>query len=112
MAYQRDIGKFSYITLEGLDAKRYTTSDVERLKATWETGLSSLYGVKLQKSPGYKTKADGTIDEQYIIDENGLRDYLKSNIQYYLLILVAVQKVVYILLQVFFVYLNQNCHSL
>lgn len=81
-AYQRSIGKNSNITLEGLDAKRYTKSDVERLKNVWEANLSTEYGVKLKNSPGYIKKTNGSIDERFVIDEKGLRDFLSSNIHW------------------------------
>ena len=81
-AYQRAIGKYSHVTLEGLDAKRYSPSDVGRLKVTWESKLASLYGIGLQRSPGYITRSDGTTDERYIIDEEELKKFLLEKINY------------------------------
>ena len=82
VAYKNNIGKNAGITLEGLDEKKYTPSDVDRLLTTWKANLSSTYDVKLNNRPGYAKKTDESIDEKYVIDEAGLREFLKANIKW------------------------------
>lgn len=83
-AYKRNLGKFtSYYTLEGLDEKRYTFSSVERLQKTWESKLHSIYDTKLAPRPEYRYKANGTIDEKYVIDEAELAEVLKAKINWH-----------------------------
>ena len=81
-AYQRDLGHTSYFTLEGLDKKRYSSADVERLKHTWENKLNYTYNAKLAERPEYPKRTDGTIDIQSTIDEDDLVKYIKERIKW------------------------------
>ena len=58
-AYQRDIGHSSSVTLEGLDERKYSTSDVQRLKQTWEGKLNSTFKASLAARPEYPRNPDG-----------------------------------------------------
>lgn len=81
-AYQKNIGKVSHYTLERLNEKHYTSSDVERLRCTWESRLQGTYHTNLAARPEYQTKSNGDVDVNYVIDENGLRDFLKRCIKW------------------------------
>lgn len=78
-AYQKNIGKVGHYTLERLDEKHYTSSDVERLRCTWEGRLQGTYHTNLAARPEYQAKYNGDVDANYVIDENELRDFLKQN---------------------------------
>lgn len=69
-AYKENIGKYKDKTLEGLDKKNYTYSDVERLLDNLKSLLKKKH-VEVEEKPNY---------EEYstIIDEQGLEDYLKE----------------------------------
>ena len=69
-AYKENIGKYKDKTLEGLDKKNYTYSDVERLLDNLKSLLKKKH-VEVEEKPNY---------EEYstIIDEQGLKDYLKE----------------------------------
>ena len=79
-AYQRDIGRSSSVTLEGLDERKYSTSDVQRLKQTWEGKLNSTFKASLAARPEYPKNPDGSIDDRYIINEDELAALLKKKI--------------------------------
>ena len=81
-AYQRSIGHLSTVTLEGLDAKQYSYGDVQRLKQSWESRAASEFKTRIKQAPGYPRNKDGTINEEYYIDEEGLREELKNNIKW------------------------------
>ena len=81
-AYQRDLGHTSYFTLEGLDDKKYSSADVERLKHTWENKLNYTFNAKLAERPEYPKRNDGTIETQSTIDEDDLVDYIKDRIKW------------------------------
>ena len=76
------IGRPSVVTLEQLDEMGYSSADVDRLRQTWETSLSSRFSINPVGIPPYKKKEDGTIDDLSVIDEPGLRAYLTQNIHY------------------------------
>ena len=79
-AYQRDIGHYTAVTLEGLDERRFSASDVHRLKLTWEAKLNSTFKASLAARPEYPKNSDGTIDDHYLINENELANLLKKKI--------------------------------
>ena len=81
-AYSKNIGRFSTHTLEGLDRKNYTSSDVNRLFYSWENRLEKQYNVTVKEMPTYNTDSSGSIDWRYVIDEKGLKDYLSKSIKY------------------------------
>ena len=69
-AYKGNIGKYKEKTLEGLDKKKYTNSDVERIL----DNLKSLFKkkhVEIIAKPNYE-------DYKAVIDEQGLEEYLKE----------------------------------
>ncbi len=82
-AYQNSMGRPSNITLEKLDEQGYTSSDVDRLRGTWETILSSRYSIELVNLPQYKQQSNGAVDKQPIIDESDLRKYLQNNMRWH-----------------------------
>lgn len=81
-AYQHSIGKPTYYTLEGLDDKGYTSSDVDRLKKTWESLLEESFQTKKADLPLYPQLPDGTVDPQYVINDTELTEYLKQTINW------------------------------
>lgn len=83
IAYQHSIGHSSTITLEGLDDQGYSVSDVERLRETWETNLHGQYCVDLVSLPAYQQNEAGYVDNEYIIDEIGLRNYILEHMPRY-----------------------------
>lgn len=69
-AYKENIGKYRDKTLEGLDKKNYTYSDVERLLDNLKSLLKKKH-VDVEEKPSYE-------DYSAVIDEQGLEDYLKE----------------------------------
>lgn len=82
-AYQYSIGQPSVVTLEQLDEQGYSSSDVDRLRQTWEANLQSRYGIIPVQLPSYKEKPDGTVDHDQVINEEELRDYLQKSIHWH-----------------------------
>ena len=70
-AYKENIGKYRDKTLEGLDKKNYTYSDVERLLDNLKSLLKKKH-VDVEEKPSYE-------DYSAVIDEQGLEDYLKGH---------------------------------
>lgn len=81
-AYQKSIGVYSPQTLEGLDHRRYTSSDVDRIRHTWETKLNSQLKTNLASRPEYQKNASGEIDVHYVIDERELEETLNDQIKW------------------------------
>ncbi|MBR4474939.1 MAG: DUF3784 domain-containing protein [Oscillospiraceae bacterium] len=79
-AYQRNIGHSSSVTLEGLDERKYSSSDVQRLKQTWEGKLNSAFKTFLAARPEYPKNPDGSIDDSFVINEDELGIILKKKI--------------------------------
>lgn len=69
-AYKENMGKYRDKTLEGLDRKNYTYSDVERLLDNLKKLLKKKH-VEIEEKPSYE-------DYAVVIDEQGLEDYLKE----------------------------------
>ena len=81
-AYQHSIGRPSYVTLEALDEQGYSKSDVERLKATWETNLKTKYNINLVSLPPYAVKNNSSIDEELVLNEAEVEQYLQQNMRW------------------------------
>lgn len=69
-AYKENLGKYRDKTLEGLDIKNYTQSDVERLLDNLENLLRKKH-VEIEEKPSYE-------DYSTVIDEQGLEEFLKE----------------------------------
>lgn len=69
-AYKENIGKYRDKTLEGLDIKKYTYSDVERLLDNLK-GLLKRKHIEIEEKPSYD-------DYSAVIDEQGLEEFLKE----------------------------------
>ena len=72
-AYQRDIGRWSYVTLEGLDAQNYRPSDVERIKQNWENRLREEFDISIVDKPQYSGECN-------VIDEDDLKTELEKRV--------------------------------
>lgn len=70
-------------TLEGLNIKGYDISDVEREVQLCESKLESIYHIVEKDMPAYATKADNTVDESQVLDEEGIKQYIKENTPHY-----------------------------
>ena len=76
-AFQRSLNtSVASFTLEALREKGYTSSDIDRIKSTWEKRLQIEYDITVLEPPGYALKENGEIDEKYVIDENRLTEHL------------------------------------
>ena len=82
-AYQRDIGHSSYVTLEGLDERKYSPSDVQRLKQTWEGKLNSVFNTHITVRPEYPKDPNGNNDVKFVINEAELGARLKQKINWH-----------------------------
>lgn len=69
-AYKENIGKFKEKTLEGLDVKKYTYTDVERLLDNLKNILKKKH-IEIEEKPSYD-------DYNIVIDEQGLEEFLKE----------------------------------
>ena len=69
-------------TLEGLNQKDFSPSDVERETVMLGHKLAAL-GLKEKRLPPYDIKQDGSVDERKVIDEVGLKQYIKANTPHY-----------------------------
>lgn len=70
-------------TLEGLNARGFDTSDVEREIQLLESILESSFGIVLHKDPAYATKSDGTVDEKQVLGEEEIKLFIKENTAHY-----------------------------
>lgn len=70
-------------TLEGLDLRGFSTSDVEREIQLLESKLEGLFHIVEHNMPAYATKADNTVDESQVLDEEGIKQYVKENTPHY-----------------------------
>lgn len=70
-------------TLEGLDLRGFNASDVEREIQLLGSKLESVFNIMEQDLPTYATKTDDSVDEKYVIDEVGIRRYVKENTPHY-----------------------------
>lgn len=70
-------------TLEGLDLRGFDTSDVEREIQLLESKLEGSFHIVEHDMPAYATKADNTVDESQVLDEEGIKQYIKENTLHY-----------------------------
>lgn len=70
-------------TLEGLNAKGFDTSDVEREIQLLESKLESIFNIVLQNDPAYAIKPDGTVDEKQVLGEEEIKLFIKNNTDHY-----------------------------
>lgn len=70
-------------TLEGLDFRGFNTSDVEREIQLLESKLEGSFHIVEHNMPAYATKADNTVDESQVLDEEGIKRYVKENTPHY-----------------------------
>ena len=75
--------KTSSRTLEGLNEKGYTASDVEREILLFRDRLRTQYHVVEDELPSYVTKKDGSVDERYVLDEAEAKQFVKQNTKHY-----------------------------
>lgn len=76
-AFQRSLNtSAASFTLEALRKNGYTSSDIDRIKSTWEKRLQIEYDITVIEPPGYALNENGEIDEKYVIDENELTEHL------------------------------------
>lgn len=70
-------------TLEGLDCLGFSISDVEREIQILESKLEGSFDIIEQNLPAYATKSDDTVDESQVLDEEGIKQYVKENTPHY-----------------------------
>ena len=70
-------------TLEGLDLRGFNASDVEREIQLLGSKLEGLFNIVEFDLPAYATKADNSVDESQVLDEAGIKQYVKKNTPHY-----------------------------
>jgi len=70
-------------TLEGLDRRGYNVSDVEREIQLLGSQLEGVFNIVEFDLPAYATKADDSVDESQVLDEAGIKQYIKENTPHY-----------------------------
>lgn len=70
-------------TLEGLDLRGFNVSDVEREIQLLGSKLESKFNITERDRPTYATKADNSVDESQVLDEAGIKQYVKDNTPHY-----------------------------
>lgn len=70
-------------TLEGLDDSGFNASDVEREIQLLGSKLEGVFKVIEHDLPAYATKIDDSVDDRYVLDEAGIRRYIKKNTPHY-----------------------------
>lgn len=70
-------------TLEGLDLRGFNVSDVEREIQLLGSKLESEFNITERDRPTYATKADNSVDESQVLDEAGIKQYVKDNTPHY-----------------------------
>ena len=70
-------------TLEGLNARGFDTSDVEREIQLLESKLEGGFGIIKHEMPAYATKPDDTVDESQVLGEEEIKLYIKQNTAHY-----------------------------
>lgn len=82
LAYEKNIGHTSAVTLERFDEKHYQSNAVDRVRRTWESRLNSLFDTKPAPVPEYHKDTNGKIDSDFIINDNDLKNNLKEHIKW------------------------------
>lgn len=68
-----------YRTLDGLNAHNYNSNDVDREIKLLPSKLESRFGIVEHDIPPYDTKDDGSVDEQKMLGETELKQFIKDN---------------------------------
>lgn len=70
-------------TLEGLNEKGFSGSDVER-EITWlQSKLENVFTIVEHELPAYVQKVDGTVDEAKVLGESEIQQYIRENTTHY-----------------------------
>ena len=72
-----------YRTLDGLNAHNYNSNDVDREIKLLPSKLESRFGIVEHDIPPYDTKDDGSVDEQKMLGETELKQFIKDNTPHY-----------------------------
>lgn len=70
-------------TLVGLDEKKYTSSDVARIRNNFQKTLETTFGIVQTHLPIYRQKEDGTVDVSQVINEKSLENFIRARILHY-----------------------------
>ena len=70
-------------TLEGLNEKGFSGSDVEREITLLQSKLENMFTVVEHELPMYVQKADGTVDEAKVLGEAEIQQYIRENTTHY-----------------------------
>lgn len=70
-------------TLEGLDLRGFNVSDVEREIQLLGSRLEGIFNIVEFDLPAYATKTDDSVDESQVLDEAGIKQYVKENTPHY-----------------------------
>lgn len=70
-------------TLEGLDLRGFNASDVEREIQLLGSKLEGVFNIVEFDLPAYATKANDSVDESQVLDEAGIKQYVKENTPHY-----------------------------
>ena len=70
-------------TLEGLNDRRFDTSDVEREILLLESRLEGEFGIIRLETPAYATKQDDTVDESQVLGEDEIKQFIRENTDHY-----------------------------
>lgn len=70
-------------TLEGLDLRGFNVSDVEREIQLLGSKLEASFNINEFDLPAYATKANNFVDESQVLDEAGIKQYVKENTPHY-----------------------------
>ena len=70
-------------TLEGLNKKNYNADDVNREIMLLESTLENKWKVMERELPPYVTKEDGCVDENKVLGESELKQYIRDNTLHY-----------------------------
>lgn len=73
----------SYRTLDGLNARRYNPDDVDREIKLLPSILESRFGIIEHDIPAYDTKEDGSVDEQKMLGEAEIKQFIRENTRHY-----------------------------
>ncbi|MFR3791685.1 MAG: hypothetical protein ACLTWO_07215 [Blautia massiliensis (ex Durand et al. 2017)] len=70
-------------TLEGLNDRSYTPNDVDREILLLNSKLENRFGITEVDIPPYATNIDGAVDPTHVLDENGLKSYIRDHTPHY-----------------------------
>lgn len=76
-------GSNSYRTLDGLNARNYNSSDVDREIKLLPSILESRFEIFEHDIPSYDMKDDGSVDEKKMLGEEDLKQYIRDNTPHY-----------------------------